>query len=203
MIYNNFDKEYYVMSVDGANNHPLLAWGKTDYDPFLEAEPIDAESLEKPLEIVFGAPYLKEYEMADFLMLSGQFAASEKLKQLFETSAIYGIQFFPVEIKDKKGNIIVGHNAIHIWNQLPAIDKNNYEGSPVDRFGTIVSLEKFSLDANLLESIPLEKRQIFLLTEDSSMVIVHQTIQDTIQTENLTGIRFFRVDEWNDNAMFR
>jgi hypothetical protein len=200
---SQFDKEYYVMNVDGANNHPLLAWGKTDYDPFLEAEPIDENNLVIPLEIVFGAPYLKEYEMADFLMLSGQYAASEKLKQLFESLTIYGIQFFPVEVKDKKNNVIVGHTAIHIWNQLPAIDKDNYIGSPVDRFGTIVSLEKFSLDSNLLESIPFEKRKIFLLTEDSSIVIVHQNIYDAIDSAQLTGMKFFRVDDWDDNAMFR
>ncbi len=33
---SHFNKEYYVMDVDGANNHPLLVWGDTDSVPFDE-----------------------------------------------------------------------------------------------------------------------------------------------------------------------
>lgn len=200
---SNFDSEYYVVHVDGANNHPLLAWGETDYDLFLEAESINENDLEVPLQITFSEPYLKKYEMADLLMLSGQFAVSEKFKQLFEKLDVYGVQFFPVEIKDRKGDLTKGHYAIHIWNQLPAIDKENYEGSPVDRFGSIDLLKKFSLDIKLMESIAMDKRQIFLLEEDSSMIIICKKIYEAIQSAGLTGMKFFRVDDWDDNAMFR
>lgn len=67
MTHNQFDNEYYVMSMDGANNHPMLAWGNTDFEPFLEAEPINEAEIELPLKIIFGEPYLKEYEMADLI----------------------------------------------------------------------------------------------------------------------------------------
>ncbi len=46
MEHNKFDDEYYVMNVDGANNHPVLAWGDTDDELFLEAEPIEEGALE-------------------------------------------------------------------------------------------------------------------------------------------------------------
>lgn len=48
MTHNQFDNEYYVMSMDGANNHPLLAWRDTDYDLFLGAESINEKDLEIP-----------------------------------------------------------------------------------------------------------------------------------------------------------
>jgi hypothetical protein len=203
MEHNNFDKEYYVMSMDGANNHPLLDWGKVDFGSFLKAKPVDESSYDLPLNIVFGEPYPKSYEMADLLMLSTLFTVSEKFKVLFEKLGLYGIQFVPVEIKSNKGDIIQGHYVAHIWNMLQAIDKKNYEGSAPNRFGNILSLEKFSLDANLLESIPLEKRLVFGLAESSTEILVHQSVYDEILSANLTGMKFFRVDDWDDNALFR
>ncbi len=203
MEHNQFDNEYYVMSMDGASNHPLLAWGNANFEPFLEAEPIDETAIEIPLKIVFGEPFPKEYEIADLLMLDANFAGSEKLKNFFIKKGIWGIQFIPVEIKSNKGEIINGHYAIHFWNRLPAIDKNNYEGSAINRFGKIFSLKKFSLDQALLDEIPLEKRLIFQLEESDITVLVHQSIYEVIKAENLAGLKFFRVDEWDGNAMFR
>lgn len=151
MTYNKFDAEYYVMSADGANNHPLLNWGDTDYAAFRKKEIIDETELDLPLKIIFDKPYPKEpCEIADFLSLGIQNAGSEKLKSLFTKWGISGVQFIPVAIKSNKGKIINGHYALHFWNRLRAID-----------------------------------------------------IYEAIKAEGLTGIAFFRVDQWDDNAMFR
>lgn len=201
---SHFDKEYYVLSIDGAPNHPLLAWGSVDYVPFLSSSPIEDSDLEElPLKIIFGEPYPQVYEMTDFLMLDAHYAGSEKLKKIFEKLAIYGVQFFPVEIEDHKGEIIKGHNAIHFWNKLPAIDKNNYVGEEPNMFGNILDLQKFSLDTEILNQIPLEKRLVFGLAENSIMILVHQSIYEIIKAENLTGFSFFRVEDWDSNVMFR
>jgi hypothetical protein len=200
---NKFDNEYYLVNVDGANNHPLLAWGKTRRGPFLKAALIDEKTLSLPLQIVFDQPYPKQYEMADFLMLGAQFAGSEILKKFFESNKVYGVQFVPIEITTNKNEIIKGHYAIHFWNRLRAIDENNYEGGKPDEFGEILDLSRFSLNADLLNSIPIEKRLVFVLEEDAGMILVHQTIYEAIQSENLTGMRFWKVSEWDNNAMFR
>lgn len=164
MTHNHFDEEYYVMSVDGANNHPLLAWGKTRKAPFLRAEIIDENSLNLPLKVVFGEPYPKEpYEIPDFLSLGAQYAGSEMLKKRFEN--IYGIQFISAEIESHKGEIIGQYYAVHFWNSLPAIDKNNYVGEEPNGFGNILSLKRFSLDSKILDSVPLENRSVFSLAE--------------------------------------
>jgi len=202
MKYNELDKEYYVMSMDGANNHPILAWGKTRMSPFLKAKPVDESQFELPLKLIFDEPYPAQYEMADLLMLATIFGVSEQFKTLFEDMGIYGVQFVSAEIESNKGNIIKGHSALHIWNKLSAIDKNNYIGGEPDMFDTILDLEKFSLDATLIESIPLEKRLIFGLLEKKTIILVHKTVYEAIISANLTGIRFFRVDEWDKNAMF-
>ena len=203
MEHNNFDQEYYVMSMDGANNHPLLAWGKTRFSPFLKAREVNISEYDLPLNIIFDEPYPIKYEMADLLMLATLFAVSKNFKELFEKMNIYGVQFVPVDIKSNQGTLITGHHVLHIWNKLEAIDKNNYIGGELDMFNSIHDLKKFSLDKNLLNGMPLEKRLVFGLIEKKTIILVHQSVYDTIQSASLTGIKFFRVDEWDDNAIFR
>ena len=202
MKHNQLDKEYYVMGFDYANNYLMLAWGDFDYGSFLKATPIDINTLDLPIKIIFDETVSKECKMADFLMLGSECVGSNKLKNHFEQMNIYGIQFIPIEIKPKKGDTISGYFAINIWNVIQAIDKNNYEGVEPDEFGLIWDLEKFSLDTELLDKIPLEKRMFFGLAENN-LIIVHQSIYEAIQKENLIGIKFHRIDEWDDSVMFR
>ena len=197
---NELDKEYYLVNIDGENKHPLLTWGATKYDPFIFPKPIEESDLELPLKIKFRKPYPKQPEFADILLLDGNYAVSEKVKQLFEKMNIYGIQFFPVEIETNTQKITNGYYAFHPWNGISAVDKNNYTGSEVDEDGEIDDLEKFSLDKTALEAIPLEKRLIFHLSESSLEILIHKTVYDAIIAENLTGFSLFRIDEWNDET---
>ncbi len=200
---NKLNQEYYVMSMDGANNHPLLDWGNIDFSFVLESNPIEKSTLDLPLKIVFGEPYPIEFEMADLLMLSTNLAASETLKEIFEENKIYGVQFIPLEIKSNKGVVITGHYVMHVWNKLPAIDKKDYEGGKPNKFGNILDLHKFSLDENLLKDIPFEKRLIFELAENSTITVIHKSLFEKLNAKNLTGILFFRVDDWDANILFR
>ena len=199
---NEFDKEYYVMGTDGADNHPLLAWGDTSNKPFRKENPIENNEIKLPVEIVFDEPYPLNYEMADLLTLGAQYAVSEILKNLFESKNIFGVQFFPVEIETDKGNTETGHYAMHFWNRMPAIDKDNFDGK-IDGIGLVRNLKKFSLDKNLLEKTPIEKRLVIRLDEKPTMLLVHETIYEAIKTEKVTGITFCRVDEWDSSVMFR
>ncbi|GHU11170.1 hypothetical protein FACS1894151_10820 [Spirochaetia bacterium] len=200
---NDFDNEYYVINVDGAKNHPLLAWGKTRRGPFLNSALIDEKTLSLPLQIVFDEPYPKQYEMADFLMLGAQFACSETLRKIFEKNKVYGIQFIPIEISSNKKEIIKGHYVIHFWNRLRAIDENNYEGGKPDEFGEILDLNHFSLNEKMLNKIPLEKRLVFVLEEDPGIINVHKSIYDIMVSEKISGFMGCKVSEWNNSIMFK
>ncbi|WP_424244149.1 hypothetical protein Dip510_001341 [Elusimicrobium posterum] len=202
MNYNNIDKEYYVMNFDGANNHPLLSWAKTDFTPFLAGALISENTLTLPLEIVFSEPYPKEYQMPDLLMLDSCFAGSQKLKDLFEKSNISGVQFFPANITTNKKEVITGYYAINFANKLTAIDKNNYDGGPVNRFGNILRLNKFSLDENLLKNIPMQERKAFILKEKANILLVHSDIANAIKEGDFDGITLIPVTEWNANSFF-
>lgn len=199
----NFNDEYFIMKTDGANNHPMLAWGKTKIAPFIKAEPVNADDYELPLQIPFSEPYPNEYEMVDLHMLNSLFGASEQLKNLFETMNVHGVQFVPVEITSNKNDVIKGYHVLHIWNKLTAIDKSNYVGSEPNRFGNILSLQQFALDSGVLNTISLEERLIFGLKENSTIYLVHQILKDAIEKAGLKGMCFWKVSEWNDNTMFQ
>jgi hypothetical protein len=203
MMSNEFDKEYFVMNVDGANNHPLLAWGEADSSPFLFIEEIENDDLDCPMEIEFDTPYPKKPEMADILDLSSTCCVfSEKIKLLFEKLKLKKIQFVPVTIKTNKKGKIEGHYIFHCWNGVPAVDKDNYEGDEIDEDGEIVTLEKFSLDTNILKTIQVNDRLIFRLSERSDMILVHQSIKEAIESEQATGFRFYQIDKWSSSSIF-
>ncbi len=200
----NFNEEYYVMKVDGADNHPILAWGETDMIPFLYCNEIKLEDLEElPLEVMFTTPYPPNPKMADNLYIMGSAVLSEKLKLLFERLNIPKIQFIPTVVTtNKKERIEKGHYIFHCWNGIPAIDKDNYEGDPVDEDGEIGTLKKFSLDSNILTGIELKDRLVFRLAETPSFIIVHKSVKEAIENEHATGFRFYQIAKWSPSAIF-
>ncbi len=198
----NFNEEYYVMKVDGADNHPILAWGETDMIPFLYIKEIENDDLEFPLELEFDTPYPKKPEMADILDISSTCVFSEKIKLLFEKLQIPQVQFIPATIVTNKKQKIEGHYIFHCWNGIPAVDKENYEGDPVDEDGEIVTLEKFSLDSKVLSDIEQENRLVFRLAETPSFIIVHKSIKEAIENEQATGFRFYSIAKWSPSAIF-
>ncbi len=203
MTKNNFDEEYYVMNADGANNHPLLTWGSTNYEPLIFPRAIEDSVLELPLKIWFSSPYPKNPEIADILFVDGDLVVSGKVKSVLEKMNIYGVQFFPVQIITNKEEIIDGHYIIHPWNRIAAVDKNNYIGGSVDEKGRISGLEKFSLDEKVLDAIVLEERLVFHLAESKTKRLIHKSVYEALVKENVTGFSFFKISEWDDNAMFR
>ncbi len=191
------------MKVDGAPNHPLLAWGKTSMMPFLYIKEIDVKTLKLPLELQFNQPYPPKPEMVNILNIMCTFVFSEKIKTLFEGLALPKLQFVPAAITtNKKERIEDGHYVFHCWNGIPAVDKNNYEGDEPDEDGEITTLTKFSLDTDVLSEIPLAERFLFCLSENSMFIIVHKSIKQAIENEQATGFRFYQISKWSLSAIF-
>lgn len=199
----NFNEVYFVMKVDGAENHPILAWGKTSSRPFIRIEEINCDDLKMPLELLFDTPYPSNPEMADILHLGSTSVLSEKIKTLFEKLSLPKIQFIPTTIiTNKKKRIEKGHYIFHCWKGIPAIDKDNYTGNPVDEDGIITILEKFQLDYEVLKNIDEKDRLIFRLAETPSFLIIHKSIKDAIEKEYATGFRFYQISKWSSSAIF-
>ncbi|MDR0536907.1 MAG: hypothetical protein LBH04_02490 [Tannerellaceae bacterium] len=196
MKYNQFDKEYYVMSIDRTCGHPLLACSKMELSVFLKDAPIDENSIEQPLEIAFLEPYPKPAEAPDLLILGGIYAGSHRLKLMFRKMNIYGVQFLPLRIVNEELMDLPGYYAIHFWNNLSAVDMDNYDGDEPNSFGRIQQLRRFSLNAQLLDNIPVWKRMVFMLIEKPLIIIVHQGVAEAVKEAGFRGISLVSVNEW-------
>jgi hypothetical protein len=183
--------------------HPLLSWGTTKYAPFRKKLPIEDGQLEFPLKIVFQHYNPQKCEMADLLQLDAIYAVSEKFKKMFEREKVNDVQFLPIEIECDNNKPIEGYYAMHLWKRIPAIDKNNYKGGKPDMLGLIMDLQSFSLDEEVLNNISVEQRKVIRLSEDPTMILVHQSFYEAIISERLTGMVFFRVNQWNTGSVFR
>jgi hypothetical protein len=198
MKYKRLDNEYYVMSIDKRISKPLLACGKTDFSSFLRDRQIKPDDIEQPLTIFFAEPYPKLIEQTDLLMFGALYAGSYKLKRLFEKMDIFGAQFLPLKIIDDRDTIIEDYYALHIWNVLPAIDKDAYIGGEINEFGHIQQLRRFSLDLETASRISVWKRLIFNPQEAPHMIIAHRILTAAIAEAELRGIAFTRINKWED-----
>jgi len=188
--------EYYVIKVDYSSEHiPMLDWGNTRSLPFLDPEKV--EGVKEPLEIMFYGTAPKNPLMNDILKMRSSYVISEIFKQFLEKEGLSKMQFFPVKIVEKKREPITGYYLLHTYNGIPAIDKNNYVGDPVDEDdGQIYILERFALDAEVMNKIPLEDRTFFCFAENNSFYLAHQSIVDKIKEAGITGILFYPVSNW-------
>lgn len=184
------------MSIDQSINRPLLAWGQTNFSAFLNPTKMNAAQLAVPLSVAFVEPYPVFCRDFDLIMFGGLFAGSEKLKTFFEKLRIYGVQFVPLSIVNDRNEPTPGYYAIHFWNRIAAIDKSNYEGDELNEFNRILHLRKFSLNPAAIRAVPKQQRQIFMLSENSLLIIVHNDVRLIAEQLGMTGVCFSRVDLW-------
>jgi hypothetical protein len=187
----NIDKEYYVID-DISDDCPSLAWGSTDDSLFVENKKIDPDELKLPLEVEFDSPYPKKYKMNNILMIGLNFVCSKELKEILEKQTIYGIDFYPIKIKDKKNKIIDDFFVINIWNTIPSAIKT-YNGK-------LRHPNSFRLNEEILNKIQLEKRLIFVPEEATVITLFHESIFEIIKNENIKG---YIVGEWYEDIRFK
>jgi hypothetical protein len=61
---------------------------------------------------------------------------------------------------------------------------------------------KFFLDIDVLSKIPLEKRLVFLLAEDTPKRIYHKSVVDVIMDTKPIGIQFYPIPQWYEGIQF-
>ncbi|MEL6117973.1 hypothetical protein P0Y67_22530, partial [Photobacterium sp. SP02] len=66
-----------------------------------------------------------------------------------------------------------------------------------DRF----TLLKLSLDEEVLDQVPLEKRLVFRLREDPTFLF-HESVVAALRAADLSGLDFRRVDSWSIGSAF-
>ncbi|HWV15853.1 MAG TPA: DUF1629 domain-containing protein [Cellvibrio sp.] len=194
--------EYYVVERENNNNYPLFSWDQKEnvYGLGLPVE------YSEPLKFRVGEPFPPKLELVDFHE-TPEPVISFPLARILEQLDIYGIQLIPAKVRNPKDPFSTLHDYcfVHVWNRIACIDKVKSELEYLDDDdpnGMIFSIDKFVMDEEVLQKLELKKRLIFELAEKTSILLMHQSIKDAIESIKPKGIRFIPATQWNSASTF-
>ena len=154
----------------------------------------DLDFLKKDYAIAFNVP---------------NFVVTQKLKELLALG-LYGCQFFPAMVQDKKNNVVEGLWALNTYEELDCIDFKRSKhfisddgSTEIDGFPIEAEMENYRFREEVLDAIPEKERLIFQV-ENTSMgeIFVHQKVVDIFKKNNVNGINFFKVSEFEDGDQY-
>lgn len=191
--------EYYVTESD--RESCLFSWDQ-QRGQFGLGKPVNFEAI-APIKIRLGSPIPESPRFVDFHEMPAP-VVSTSIYDVLAPMNIYGIQWVPAKVRNPQdpNDEPRDYWFMHVWNQIQCLDTDNSELEYSRSGNTIFGIEKLVLDEKSLGLFDLQKRLIFELTEDTSVLLVHQSIKDAILSVNPTGIRFFPASEWNSDSSF-
>jgi len=189
--------EYYV--VESTDESCLFSWDQ-DSTPFDTGQPVKYNG---PVKVHLGEPVPDRPVFVDYHEMFEP-VISQKIYDVLKPLDLYGIQLVPVEMRAIKAPFtdIPNYWFIHVWNRIRCIDTEKSEIDIDEEDGEIWGIDQLVLDEQALSRIALPKRLLFEPFEDKSMLIVHQSIKDIIESVKPVGIRFFAVPAWNSDLVF-
>ncbi|VAW67512.1 hypothetical protein MNBD_GAMMA09-162 [hydrothermal vent metagenome] len=190
--------EYYVIRRSNNDNYPLFSWDQLSGD-FGMGRPVE---FKEPVKFRLGSSASPNFEWVDYHS-SPEPVISKRIFDALIPLDLYGVQFVPAKVRNPKAPFsdVKDYWYMHVWNQISCLDKENSELELYDD-GAIFEIEKLILNEKILSLFELRKRQIFELTENTSVLLVHQTIKDAIESVNPEGCRFFKATDWYSDIVF-
>ncbi|MEM9102366.1 MAG: DUF1629 domain-containing protein [Pseudomonadota bacterium] len=191
--------EYYVIERESNDNYPLFSWDQRS-GKFGLGKPIE---IKEPVKLRLGEPISANFEWVDFHRLPAC-VFSKRITDVLKPMQLYGIQLVPAKVRNPKGLSDEPRDYwfMHVWNRITCLDREQSELDIDEVDGRIWSIEKLVLDEEVLGLVELKKRQVFELTEDTSTLLIHQSVKDAILSVNPVGCRFFKATEWNSDIVF-
>lgn len=188
--------EYYVISWSNDEDIPNLDEHDDCPGYFYVRGPIENPEL---MTFQFGDPVPRKPKMTDYLS-SPNSIVSKKIYNVLQPLKITGIQLLPALIYGKKNEIFDNYWAIHIYNVIKGVDAK-LSKCTIGRV-QLDDVEKIILDRKTLCKIPLDKRLIFVLQEDTSYQLFHVSVMNAIMSVQPTGVRFINIEDWNEESLF-
>ena len=159
------------------------------------------KSIENPelLLFKFGEPIPRKPKMADYHS-SPKSIISKKIFDVLEPLKIEGIQLLPAQIRGKNDDVYSDYWAIHVYNRIRCVDPD-LSDCTIDTFN-LEDVNKIVLDEKILSKIPLSKRLVFRLEEDTAFQLFHSSIVDIIMKTNPEGVQFTNINNWHEGSFF-
>ncbi|NMO20599.1 hypothetical protein HPC49_38980 [Pyxidicoccus fallax] len=190
--------DYYVIECAPNNSHPLL-----DIDEVVGLGRPAPLVISQPLQLRLGAPVPRNPVMVDHHALP-QPVFSSRIVEALEPLGLYCVQFVPADVKVKQDDVR-RYWVLHVYNEIPCVDRQRSVLSIDDEDGRVMGIDALVLDERVLERIPLERRLLFVLEESISTYLFHSSVVERVLAlaPPPEGLRFIRVDRWNDSAGFQ
>jgi hypothetical protein len=188
--------DYFVIMRAGPSSYPLLEWDEYRVG-FVRPLPVKVTA---PVKLRLGAPVPRAPVMVDYHSLPEP-VVSERIKGTLESLDLFGMQLVPADVKVKADDVR-RYWLLHVFNWIACIDRQR-SVCKFDSDGDALGISKLVLDEKVLEAIPPERRRAFVLSESPSVYLFHQSVVEQVLALQPEGLRFIRVDQWNDSAGFR
>lgn len=186
--------DYFIIGRAGPATYPLLAWDQSS-SLFSKRKPV---TVTEPVRLRLGAPVPPNPIMVDHHSLPRP-VVSERLVKVLEPLDLDGVQLVPATVQVK--GAALRYWLLHVFNEVACLDKQRAEFS-LSPNGWVGDIERLVLDEKVLRDIPLEKRLVFVLAESTSMHLFHASVMEKVMAIKPEGLRFCRVDQWNDASAF-
>ena len=121
----------------------------------------------------------------------GWLVVSSEFKKILEESDITGIQYLPINVKNKLDNKeLEGYFVANICNLVDALDFENskYDLFDINENEKMLAVEKYALKKDKVKDV-----NIFKISEDNIPNFVSEKLKKLIEANNLTGFDFLEV----------
>ncbi len=189
--------EYYVMESENNDNYPMFSWDQKSGE-FGMGKPVEGKG---PLKFRLDDP-APGFEFADYHESPAPVVSRRILDALLPLD-LYGVQFVPAKVRNPRDPSSEPRDYwfVHVWNRIACLDEEESELELYDD-GTIFGIEELVLDEGKLEEVEPDKRMVFELAEKATLILVHESVKEAIESADPTGVRFFRAAEWYSDIAF-
>lgn len=187
--------DYFVIERAGPSSYPLLQWDQSA-SPFRKGTAVEVT---EPIRLRLSKPVPRNPVMVDHHCLPEP-VFSQRIRDVLEPLNLYGVQLIPADVKVKDGDVR-RYWMMHVYNEIACVDRERSVCSFYPD-GDVLGIDKLVLDERVLREIPLERRKVFLLAEDT-VYLCHRSVMDLVLPLQPEGLRFIPADRWNDSAGFK
>lgn len=191
--------EYYVIESENNDNYPMFSWDQLSTE-FGRGKPAE---LKEPVKMRLGDPISPNFEWVDFHIVPDPVVSKRIVDALLPLN-LHGVQFVPAKVRNPRDPFSEPHDYwfIHVWNRIHCLDKEKSELEIDEVDGRIWGIDKLVLNEKTLAMFELRKRLMFELTENTSVLLIHQRVKDAIESVHPKGVRFFKATDWNSDKTF-
>jgi hypothetical protein len=197
---NKYNGEYYIACpVAGEDENVLL---KPDNKTSKSGYRTQVLSPGRPLFFTNAYPmYIpkgKTERITDVMFNGAYMVVNENIKEYLSGFNINSLQIYPAVYVDLNNKL---HENIWFLNFYETLDCWDREESSYDDDSKLLppSIDKFSLDQDVLDEIPEENRLMFVMGGlDDKYVFIHEKVVNFLQEIHASGIRLIPVVEYED-----